>query len=84
MLAFKTKYSHPCGLYAATAYASADAFHKGEKPLAKWLCNHEQAKMRATKGLGSYSFMGHAPGHFEVDHKHIRVDDPKGGSIVAV
>ncbi len=36
---FATRYSHPYGLYAAAAYKSADAYHKGEKPLAKWLSN---------------------------------------------
>lgn len=30
---FRDTYRHPCGLYTAVVYASADAYHKGEKPL---------------------------------------------------
>jgi len=32
-------YSHPCGMFAAGLYASADAYHKGEKPLVRWMSN---------------------------------------------
>lgn len=39
---FAAKYSHPCKLFAAVLYQSADAYHSKEKPLAKWL---------ATKGI---------------------------------
>lgn len=35
-------YKHPCGLYAANLYASADAYHKNEKPLAQWVCKKAQ------------------------------------------
>lgn len=34
---FAAKYDHPCGLYAAACYKSADAMYKGEKALARWL-----------------------------------------------
>lgn len=37
-------YRHPCGLYAANLYASADAYHKHEKPLAQWAC--QKARMQ--------------------------------------
>ena len=81
---FAAEYSHPCGLYAAFCYESADAYHKSAKPLAKWLCNHEVEKMRLTKDMGSYSFLGHAPGDFEVNGKRHRVENPKGGQPARV
>ena len=76
------KYKHPCGLFAAVVYESADAYHKGKSPLGQWLCNQELAKMEATKGKGSYSYCGHGPGKFEVDGKMFTVDDPKGGRYI--
>lgn len=33
---FIAKYDHPCGLFAANVYLSADAYHKGQKPLVAW------------------------------------------------
>lgn len=82
MEAFARTYSHPAGLYAAEVYTNANAYHKGEKPLAQWLCHHEQAKQRLTNGLGSYSYLGHAPGSFEINGTAHTIDDPKAGSIV--
>lgn len=76
-------YSHPCGLYAAQAYASADDWHKGAAPLAQWLCNHEIAKRDATAGEGNYSYLSNGPGDFEVNGERIRVEDPKGGRVMA-
>jgi hypothetical protein len=32
---FAVVYSHPCGLYAAEAWESADAYHKRGEPLAR-------------------------------------------------
>lgn len=77
-------YKHPCGLYAAACYESADALHKGKEPLARWLSNHEQEKQRITKGMGSYSLLGHAPGDFEVNGVRHKIKNPKGGSVVSV
>lgn len=37
LIAYLATKPHPCGMYAAVAYASADAHHKGEEPLARWL-----------------------------------------------
>lgn len=79
---FAGSYRHPAGLYAADAYASADAYHKGAQPLARWLCNHEQEK-RKVMGPG-HSYLGHGPGDFEIDGERIRVKNPKGGSLVAL
>lgn len=40
---FAEDYGHPFGLYSANAYASADDFHKGKEPLARWRSNKAQA-----------------------------------------
>jgi hypothetical protein len=79
---FAAGYKHPAGLYSARCYASADAMHKGEPHLAEWLCNHEQAKQRATAGKSSYGFHGHGPGDFEIDGERIKVAAPHEGSVV--
>jgi hypothetical protein len=76
---FAAEYTHPCGLYAAQCYRTADAYHKGKKAMAQWLSNRVRAEKAATKGKGSYSFMGHSPELFEVDGKRHQVKDPKGG-----
>jgi hypothetical protein len=80
---FAASYSHPCGLYAAMAYESADAMHKGAEPLARWLCNHEIAKREATAGMGGYSMYSAGPGTFEVNGEPVVVRDPKAGRVVA-
>lgn len=82
---FAADYKHPCGLYAAEAWSSADHFHKsgGKDPLARWLSNHEQAKMLAAGGQ-PHSYLGHGPGNFEVNGKRVTVEDPTGGSVVEV
>ena len=33
---FVESYKHVCGLYSANLYKSADDYHRGEKPLAKF------------------------------------------------
>jgi hypothetical protein len=79
---FAAEYTHPFGLYAAVCYKSADSYHKNEKPLAKWLCNHELAKIEATKDKGCYSYLGNGPGNFEIDGKKITVPDPQKGRVL--
>lgn len=54
---FVKKYSHPCGLYSANLYASADDYHKNKKRLAFYLSNTVIEKERLTKGLSGYSFL---------------------------
>lgn len=71
-------YSHPCGLYAAAAYTSADARNKGEKPLARWLSN--QAKR--LEGVTGFVRMD-APGKGEINGEAVEIEDPKGGGIVS-
>jgi hypothetical protein len=71
------EYRHPAGLYAAQVYASAEAFHKGFKPLATWLSNHAQAIEQGTATITS-----HGPGDVTIDGKRQRVPDPKAGRVV--
>jgi len=80
---FAKECSHPAGLYSANAYDSADDFHKGKKSLAQWLCNHEAEKQRLTKSLGSYSYLGHEPGRFEINGELHIAEKPKEGKVVA-
>lgn len=80
--AYAASYPHPCGLYSAAAYASADAYHKNENPLRRWLCNHEIEKERITRELGAYSYLGHQPGDFEIDGVRHHVESPKQGRVV--
>lgn len=79
---FAARYTHPAGLYAATAFTSADAYHKGDKPVALWLCNHEREKQRLTKDLHGYSYYGSAPGEFEINGEKHHIDNPMSGSVV--
>ena len=80
--AFARAYNHPCGLYAANLYASADAYHMNEKPLARWLCNHEREKRRVLKPLECGVYRGEGPGKFYVNDKLHVVKNPKGGDVV--
>lgn len=77
LLKFAADYSHPCGLYAAVAYTSADACNKGEKPLARWLSNQAQRLQGVT---GSIRFDG--PGRGEINGERIEIENPKEGAIV--
>lgn len=74
---FAADYSHPCGLYAAAAYSSANARNKGEKPLARWLCNQAQ---RLEGVLGTIRMDG--PGRGEINGEAVTIDDPKAGCVV--
>ena len=76
------QYTHPCGLYAALAFGSADDEKRGKEPLARWLCNHEIEKMRLTKKTDGYSYFGHGPGDFEIDGYRVKVDNPKDGRVI--
>lgn len=82
LMKFAAVYRHPCGLYSAAVYPSADAYHKRAEPLAKWLCNREIEQQRLTRGLASYTFLGHSAGDFEINGVRHTVTDPKGGRIV--
>jgi hypothetical protein len=79
---FATKYAHPAGLFSAACYESADDYHKSLSPLAMWLCNHEIERSRLTANLGCFSYLGHAPGKFEIDGKLHEVENPKAGRVI--
>jgi hypothetical protein len=74
---FAGRYSHPCGLYAAACYESAEAYHKGTQPLARWLSNHA-AKIEHAKPT---SILSEGPGKIKLDGKWTTVEDPKGGRV---
>jgi hypothetical protein len=80
LLDFAATYRHPTGLYAAAAYRSADAYHKREPPLARWLSNQAKAMERRTES--SFRHDGDEPGSLTIDGKSHAVDDPKAGAIV--
>jgi hypothetical protein len=76
-------YTHPCGLFSAAAWPSADAMHKGEPAAAMWLSNHEIERRRLTAGLGAYTYRGIAPGEFEIDGERHSIKKPKQGRVLA-
>lgn len=80
---FAAKYSHPCGLYCAVVFNSANDYHKGKKALAQWLCNAEIKKQEVTKNMTAYSVMSESPGRFKINDTWYNVKNPKGGRIVA-
>lgn len=77
LVQFARRYKHPAGLYAALAYASATAYHKGAQPLARWLSNHA-AKIDAAKPT---MILVHGPGSMELDGKAVTVKNPKDGFV---
>ena len=80
---FAQNYSHPTGLYSADLYEDANAYHKNAKPLARWRCNHEIEKRKLTEPLAGYSYLGHGPGDFEINGVRHKIENPKGGALVA-
>ena len=80
--AFASDYSHPCGLYAAECWSSADAFHKREKALAVWESNDLQAEKRATMNKGAFSRERRADGLYIDDVRVVVHGDPRQGSVV--
>lgn len=64
------------GLFAGAAYANADAYHKGQDPIASWRSN----KALALEGASSVYSEG--PGKAEIDGKATTIEDPKGGRLI--
>lgn len=83
LVAFAESYRHSAGLYAADAYASADAYHKREKRLARWLSNKAQTIERAMDDRGAASIYSPSPDMVEIGGEPIAIRDPKAGSVVA-
>lgn len=42
-------YKHPAGLFVLNVYSSADAYHKGEKPLVQWLSKWADMRTNGVK-----------------------------------
>jgi hypothetical protein len=82
--AFAGRYSHPARLFAADCYASATDYHKGKPALARWLCNHEIARQKATKGKGCHSYTSLGPGRLKIDDELIVIPEPFKGKLVPV
>ena len=51
-------YKHPCGLYSAAAYYSADDFHKKARPAARWLSHKALVAQNERLGLKGQIVMG--------------------------
>lgn len=47
---FVKEYTHPCGLYAANLYESADAYHKQRKALVKYRSNEAEFMQKEKTG----------------------------------
>ena len=62
---YAASYKHPAGLYAADAYTSADAYHKGEERLARWLSNKAR-ELEARTANGTHSIYSHGPDTVEI------------------
>jgi hypothetical protein len=73
------QYSHPCGLYAAAAYLSADARNKGEPFLARWLSNQAQRLSQSDVRMLRMD----RPGVGEINGQSITIDSPKDGKVFA-
>lgn len=76
--------AHEGRIFAADLYHSADDYHKQGKPVARWLCNKEIARAKATEGKASYTYLSLTQRSFEVDGERFFVDDPTGGRLVDV
>lgn len=79
---FAAEYNHPCGLYAAVAYSSADASKKGEKPLARWLSNQARYLQEVYARPGAVMIRMDEPGKGEIDGKPVEIENPKQGAVV--
>lgn len=45
----RKSYKHPAGLFALAVYTNADAYHKGQKPLAQWLSKRADIRTNGVK-----------------------------------
>ena len=76
-------YKHPAGLYAAIAYQNSDAYHKGEKPIARWLCNEARAIQDLTKDSEGYSLYKSELGVVKINGTTHTIENPLEGSLDA-
>ena len=75
---FAASYKHPAGLYAAAIYHDADAYHKSDPSLARWLSN--QAAL--LQDITGHSILVRSPGNIEIDGVLTVLHNPKQGQIV--
>jgi len=75
---FAENYKHSCGLYAAFCYKDANAYHKGEKPLAKWLSNEANFMTGKTGAI----YKPGIAGKVRINGKMHNIDNPKEGCVV--
>lgn len=76
---FAASYKHPCGLYSAAAYDSAESYHKDGKILARWLCNQARILLESNYT----SLRQDEPGVLIMDGKPVKIENPKEGQVVA-
>ena len=76
---FMEGYKHPFGLFAAVVYESADDYHKGRAPAARWTSNKAVAVEKIVKERGAVLFDESGPDGFIADG--VRYDIPKGGKF---
>lgn len=82
LLNFISSKPHPCGIYAAVAYKSSYAKMKGEKPIARWLCNFAIQKDKLTEGISAYGFTRFSDSEMEIDGQRHFIENPTEGQIV--
>lgn len=55
---FRRRYKHPCGLFFAAIYESADAFHKRKKALVMWFSKRADMRTHGIKcGCGGQAHL---------------------------
>ncbi len=80
---FVAEFQWEVGVYAANCYTDANSEHKGQEPLAQWLCNKEIAHREATKDLkGGHSYYSESPERFRINGEWFTVDNPKQGRCI--
>ncbi len=84
LMKFIEECTHPCGIYSANCYESADACEKNEKPLSKWLCNLEIEQQNITKDKGAYSYLNKGEGILVIDGEEHKIDNWKEGKLLTL
>lgn len=78
---YTAAYQHPAGLYSAGVWASANDYHKGREPLARWLSNHAATIEDKTARLDGYSIRSDGPGSVCINNKTHKISNPKQGAV---
>lgn len=75
---FIDKCTHPCGVYSANIYASANHYEKGKKPLSRYLCN----LALKIKEIDGTFLLNKGNGVIEIDHIEYTVEKWNEGKII--